>query len=92
MTWNISASGTKQQCLEAIEPLKHFADQGDATAPDQAADVAQFEETKHAILDEIDDYPDGAPSISVSASGHAPGPNGGSRYVSVSISGSISPS
>lgn len=87
MTWNISASGNRQQCIEAVTAQKHHADTGGEIDPTVAPDVTQFEEARHSILDELEGYPESAPSISVSASGHAPAPGGGSRYLNVSVSG-----
>ncbi len=88
MTWSISVSGSKQQCVEALTAARHPLDVPDAEPePSVLADLAQFDDARHAILDEIESYPETATSITVSASGHASTTT--SRNLNISISGAV---
>jgi hypothetical protein len=78
MTWNITASGTRAEVGRAVCDASH--PQEDRATPD----AIQFEKTKSAILDELDDYPEEA-SVSVHCTGHAP-PDGNAGYRALSMS------
>ncbi len=82
MTWSFSASGTKEECQARLEAGK---------PPEDAANAHQFEVAMAVIKDELTHYGDGSKEMSISASGHAPGNDGGDRSFSLWISGKAHP-
>lgn len=80
MSWSISATGSKSQCVASVEAATY------PNTPSVAEDVAQFEAAKQATLAELALHPDDAEYCSVSVSGNA---TPTSRSLSSSISGRV---
>lgn len=76
MSFGFSATGNKATCLAKIRATGAIGDR-------------QCERMKAVAEQEVLRYPDDAESISVSVSGHVPGDGGGSRTLSISISGTV---
>lgn len=79
MSWNISATGTKETVKAQLDAGRHHTD-GDV-------DAREYDTVKKFLLSEIDRLADGTGDISISAQGSFPGPNGGARTLSIWISG-----
>lgn len=82
MTWSISASGSKAECMSQLETSKANGD---------PANARQYERMRTFLIQELSRYEDGSSSISISASGHVPGGDGGHRSLSISFSGTAAP-
>lgn len=82
MSFSFSASGTKAECLAAVES---------AVAPDNEFSGRQMGRMKVIAHQELMRYPDNATGISVSVHGHVPDGAGGSRSLSLTITGDVPP-
>lgn len=79
MTWSISASGTKTECMTQLEASKP---NGGEPANDR-----QYERMRTFLIQELGRYEEGSTEITISASGHVPGDDGGRRSLSISFTG-----
>lgn len=82
MPWAFNASGTKEQCVAALET---------AAAPDDPSNADQYDRMRAIVKAELERYGDGSKGMSVAASGHSPGPGYSDRSFSIWISGSAEP-
>lgn len=82
MSFNFSAGGTKAECIAAVES---------ASVPDNEFSGRQAGRMKTIVVQELMRYPDNAEGLSVSVNGHVPDGAGGTRSLSISISGTVPP-
>lgn len=82
MSWAFNARGTLEECLARLESDK---------PPDDPTNAHQFEVMKAVVKDELDHYGPGSTEMSIAASGHAPGKDGGDRSFSIWVSGKAVP-